>query len=159
VRLATHTHLLPGRSTDDAAARRTLRDQIARLDDELGALATPMPTPTGADPGASVLSIADLERVRDTLADRAAARRRELDAQGLREEEARRAREELLLDPARHRFARITNAQVGECGCRDWHVRPRFGLLGMLAGWWRVVISSGCPLAGAPRRRRSTLGW
>ena len=23
---------------------------------------------------------------------------------------------------------------------------PRFGLLGMLAGWWRVVVSSGCPL-------------
>ena len=35
---------------------------------------------------------------------------------------------------------------IGEPGCRDWHVRPRFGLLGMLAGWWRVVVSSGCPL-------------
>jgi hypothetical protein len=40
----------------------------------------------------------------------------------------------------------VTNADVGEPGCRDWHVRPRFGLLGMLAGWWRVVVSSGCPL-------------
>ena len=54
----------------------------------------------------------------------------------------------MLLDPARHRFARVTNADVGEPGCRDWHVRPRFGLLGMLAGWWRVVVSSGCPLPG-----------
>jgi hypothetical protein len=26
-------------------------------------------------------------------------------------------------------------------------VRPRLGLIGMLMGWWRVVISSGCPLA------------
>jgi hypothetical protein len=98
-----------------------------------------------------LLGLADLERTRDALAERAAARRRELDAQGLREEESRRAREELLLDPARHRFARVTNAEVGEAGCRDWHVRPRFGLLGMLAGWWRVVISSGCPLPRGAR--------
>jgi hypothetical protein len=148
VRLAVHTHLLPAPSTDDAAARRTLRDQIARLEDELGALETPMPAPVEHGRGAALLSLADLERARDALADRAAARRRELDAEGLRQEEARRAREELLLDPVRHRFARVTNAEVGECGCRDWHVRPRFGLLGMLAGWWRVVISSGCPLPG-----------
>jgi hypothetical protein len=26
-------------------------------------------------------------------------------------------------------------------------VRPRWGVLGMLMNWWRVVISSGCPLA------------
>jgi hypothetical protein len=28
-----------------------------------------------------------------------------------------------------------------------WHVRPRLGLVGMLAGWWQVKLSSGCPLA------------
>jgi hypothetical protein len=110
-----------------------------------------MPAPIERVHGASLLGLADLERTRDALAERAAARRRELDAQGLREEESRRAREELLLDPARHRFARVTNAEVGEAGCRDWHVRPRFGLLGMLAGWWRVVISSGCPLPRGAR--------
>jgi hypothetical protein len=26
-------------------------------------------------------------------------------------------------------------------------VRPRLGLIGMLAGWWHVKLSSGCPLA------------
>ena len=36
---------------------------------------------------------------------------------------------------------------IGEPGCKHWHVRPRFGLVGMLMNWWRVVISSGCPLA------------
>jgi hypothetical protein len=152
------TPLAPSPLVDEAAARRMLRDQIARLDDELGALGAALPVPIDGGRGASVLGLADLERTRDRLAAHAAARRKELDAQGLREEEFRRAREELLLDPARHRFARITNAQVGECGCRDWHVRPRFGLLGMLAGWWRVVISSGCPLPRA-LRRPDTLRW
>jgi hypothetical protein len=33
--------------------------------------------------------------------------------------------------------------------CRTWHVRPRFGVIGMLAGWWHVKLSSGCPLAAA----------
>ncbi|MEA2440352.1 MAG: hypothetical protein QOH76_1776 [Thermoleophilaceae bacterium] len=158
MRLAIHTHLLPAPSTDDAAARRTLRDQVARLDGELAALGTPMPAPIDGGAGANLISLAELERTRDRLADLAADRRRELDAQGLHQEEARRAREELLLDPARHRFARVTNEDVGERGCRDWHVRPRFGLLGMLAGWWRVVISSGCPLPvalAAPTPARS----
>jgi hypothetical protein len=149
-----HTPLLPPPFViDDAAARRTLRDQIARLDGELGALGGRLPAPaTGTGPGAIFLGLAELERIRDGLAAQAASVRKELDARGAREEEARRAREELLLDPTAHPFARVTNAEVGECGCRDWHVRPRFGLLGMLAGWWRVVVSSGCPLARAPRR-------
>ncbi len=42
-------------------------------------------------------------------------------------------------------------AEVDEAAARrslrHWHVRPRYGLLGMLMGWWRVKISSGCPLA------------
>jgi hypothetical protein len=160
-----------------AAARRALRDQIARLDGELSDLALSMwphtlPEP-GDDAGASrvrtldgstVLSLGQLERARDELAARLSAGRRVLDELGAQQEAMRRAREELLAEPQRHRFARVTNADVGEAGCRDWHVRPRFGLIGMLAGWWRVVISSGCPLAVAPggrpqRRRVATFGW
>jgi hypothetical protein len=143
------TQLLPAPAVDEAAARRSLRDQNARLDGELAALGAPLAAPiAGAGRGATVLGLAELERTRDTLAARAAAVRQQLDALGERQEIARRAREEMLLEPQRHRLARITNADVGEPGCRDWHVRPRFGLLGMLAGWWRVVVSSGCPLPG-----------
>jgi hypothetical protein len=142
------TPLLEPFVVDDAAARRTLREQIARLDEELGALGAELPAPAEAR-GARVLGLAELERTRDGLAARAAEFRKELDARGLREEEARRAREEMLLDPAAHPFARVKTEEVGEGGCCDWHVRPRFGLLGMLAGWWRVVVSSGCPLAAA----------
>jgi hypothetical protein len=37
---------------------------------------------------------------------------------------------------------------VGEPGCKHWHSTPKWGPIGMLLGWWRVKISSGCPLAG-----------
>jgi hypothetical protein len=137
---------------DDAAARRTLREQIARLDEELSALGAPMPAPAPRRRGAGLLGLAELERIRDSLAARAADVRAELDERGRAQEELRRSREELLLDPAAHPFSRVKNEDVGEPGCCDWHVRPRFGLLGMLAGWWRVVVSSGCPLSIARTR-------
>jgi hypothetical protein len=153
--LTIDTRLLPPPLADEGAARRALRDQIARLDGELAALGEPLPPPRPDGAGAALQSLEALELQRDALAASAAARRQELDAQGERQELARRAREEMLLEPQKHRLARITNADVGEPGCRDWHVRPRFGLIGMLAGWWRVVVSSGCPLAEALRRPRS----
>jgi hypothetical protein len=144
-----HSLLLEPVVVDDAPARRTLREQIERLDDELSALGAPMPAPVARSRGAGLLGLAELERIRDSLAARAADVRAELDERGRVQEELRRSREELLLDPAAHPFARVKNEDVGERGCCDWHVRPRFGLLGMLAGWWRVVVSSGCPLATA----------
>ena len=137
---------------DDAAARRALRQQIARLDDEVGALGAPLPAPLAGGRGAGLVGIAALERTRDSLASRAADIRAVLDERGRVEEELRRAREEMLADPVAHPFARVSNEDVGEPGCCDWHVRPRFGLLGMLAGWWRVVVSSGCPLSLARLR-------
>jgi hypothetical protein len=97
---------------------------------------------------ARLLTLAELERTRDALAAQAATIRRALDERGRAEEHARRAREEMLVDPAAFPFVRISNEDVGEPGCRHWHALPRFGLLGMLAGWWRVRISSGCPLPG-----------
>src|SRR3954465_11923420 len=136
---------------DEAAARRALRDQIARLDGELADLGRPYGAVTRSRRGAALVSLAELERTRDALAAAASDERRRLDELGRDQEEMGRAREELLIGPARPRFARVTNGEVGEPGCRDWHVRPRFGLLGMLAGWWRVVISSGCPLPRAAR--------
>src|SRR4051812_10658536 len=141
----------PGAVADEALARRALRDQIARLDGELAALGEMLPPPLTTTSGAALQSLAALERERDALAARAAARRKKLDADGERQELARRAREEMLIEPEKYRLARVTNADVGEPGCRDWPVRPRFGLLGMLAGWWGVVVSSGCPLARGPR--------
>jgi hypothetical protein len=56
-----------------------------------------------------------------------------------------RLREEMLLDPAAHRWEIVRNDDVGARGCGDWHVRPRYGPIGVLMKWWRVVVSSGCP--------------
>src|SRR5215213_2248704 len=84
---------VPGVEVDERAVRRTLREQIARLENELGTLFCStyprkgfewdVPSPRR---GPRLLSTGELER-------------------------------------------------------------PRYGLLGMLMNWWRVRISSGCPLA------------
>ena len=53
-------------------------------------------------------------------------------------------------EPEKHKWMRIGNEDIGEPGCKYWEVRPRLGVIGMLMNWWRVKISSGCPLAGPP---------
>ena len=73
--------------------------------------------------------------------------RQELDERGRAEEEARCLREEMLLDPDRFRYVRVSNADCGEPGCAVWQARPSFGVLGRLMNWWRVHVSGGCPLA------------
>ena len=136
---------------DEAPARRSLRRQIARLEAELGGLVVSSwprevrSAPPARTGGARLLDVAGLERRRDGLAERLGALRRALDERGREQEGYRRLREEMLLEPELHTWARVSNADVGEPGCKDWHVRPRFGLLGMLMRWWRVHISSGCP--------------
>ena len=59
--------------------------------------------------------------------------------------------ERMLLAPGKHRFETVSNKQLGEGGCGVWQVRPRLGLVGMLAGWGHVKLSSGCPLATTRR--------
>ncbi len=56
----------------------------------------------------------------------------------------------MLVAPQEHKWVRVSNEDLGEPGCRHYHARPRLGIVGMLLGWWRVRISSGCPLATAP---------
>ena len=143
---------LPVRTgTDDAAARRSLRDQIARLERDLSALfasAYPrrglewaVPSPGGP----RLLDVEALEALRDELAVRVEDTRRMLRERGYVEERNRKRIEEMIADPARFKWVRISNADIGEPGCKFWHSRPRLGPIGMLMGWWRVKISSGCP--------------
>jgi hypothetical protein len=138
---------------DERAARRTLRDQIARLEEELAQLFCSIWPRKGFSlavagrGGPRLLSLAELEELRDELAAAVQHARRALSDRTYREEQYRRLIEEMLLDPAAHKWVRVRNEDIGEPGCKSWHVRPRFSLIGMLMGWWRVVISSGCPLA------------
>jgi hypothetical protein len=108
-----------------------------------------MPHPTVATRGGGprLLSLAELEELRDELAGRISDARRALSDRTWVEDRNRCLIEEMMLAPERHKWRRVSAEDIGEPGCKHWHVRPRFGLVGMLMNWWRVVISSGCPLA------------
>jgi hypothetical protein len=136
---------------DEAAARRTLRTQIARLEQELASLfASAYPRrglewKVGAAGGPRLLGVAELEELRDALAARVEDARRSLRERGYVERKNRERIEAMLAEPARFKWVRVSNEDIGEPGCKFWHSRPRLGLVGMLMGWWRVRISSGCP--------------
>ena len=148
----------------ERAARVSLRAQIARLEREHSAIVaerfphicpSPIAMPAGREHGPALLDLGELERVRDRLAGAV----QELRARALeRLEHERRAREQLQrmrLEPGRYKFARLPVRDLGEGVCGVWEVRPRLGLIGMLAGWWELKLSSGCPL---PRGLRSMRG-
>ena len=136
---------------DEAPARQSLRDQIAKLERELAALFAAAYPRRGLDwqvaapGGPRLLGVRDLEALRDDLAGRVEDTRRTLRDRGYVEHKNRARIEALIADPARFKWVRISNDDIGEPGCKFWHSRPRFGIVGMLMGWWRVRISSGCP--------------
>jgi hypothetical protein len=147
------TSTLPLRTdVDEAAARRSLRRQIARLERELAALFTSAhPRQKGLEWGVQgpggprLLDIGALEAVRDDLAARIEDTRGTLTDRTRVERRNRERIDEMVAAPDRFKWVRISNEDVGEPGCKHWHSRPRLGLIGMLMGWWRVKISSGCP--------------
>jgi hypothetical protein len=106
-----------------------------------------------AQAGPRLLDLGGLERTRDALAERLSQARAVLAERAEREEASRLLIEDMLLEPGSYRWVRVSNADIGERGCRHWHVRPRRGIIGMLMGWWQVKISSGCPLAEGSRLR------
>jgi hypothetical protein len=136
---------------DQSAARRSLREQIARLERELGALFADSYPRRGLEwrvrspGGPRVLGVGELEELRDGLAIRLEDARRTLSERGYVERKNVARIEEMLAEPERFKWVRISNEDIGEPGCKYWHSRPRLGLVGMLLGWWRVKISSGCP--------------
>jgi hypothetical protein len=147
---------LPGTSVvevDERAARRSLREQIAKLERDLGqAFASAYPRQgfewsVAGRSGPRLLALGELERVRDELADRLRTVRGDLAERTAREEENRRLIERMMLDPKSYKYVRVSREDIGERGCGHWHVRPRLGIIGMLMGWWQVKLSSGCPLA------------
>lgn len=146
-----------GAPPGEQGARRTLRRQIARLEAELGAAVVAAyparlepPAPARPAGGPRLLPLGALERVRDELADRVAAARGDLAHRAEAQEQARLLLERMLLEPARHKWVRVSREDLGLPGCGHWHVRPRLGIVGMMMGWWQVKVSSGCPLSRGP---------
>jgi hypothetical protein len=138
-------------------ARTDLRAQIARLERELAhvaAAAYPRLDMSPVTPymrrGPRVLALGELEQVRDALADRLSSLRTAALVQAEEQADAREELERMLADPPGHPGRRMTNAQLGLPGCTVYEVVPRFGVLGRLASWWQVKVSSGCPLAWGP---------
>ncbi len=140
---------------DERLARAELRRQIGRLERELAGLfgeafGRVEVTPAGraADAAPRALDLGGLEGVRDSLATRVAEARRALLDRTEVETQNRELLRQMLAKPDEYRWVRISRLDVGEPGCGGWHSCPRFGMLGMLMGWWRVKVSSGCPLSG-----------
>ena len=140
---------------DERLARAELRRQIGRLEHELSRLRAEAFPRLDIDAEVSggfgeprVAGLEELERVRDALAERIGRARTALTERQDLETRNRELLERMLDAPAEHKWMRISRADVGEPGCGHWHSRPRLGPIGLLRGWWRVKVSSGCPLSG-----------
>ena len=152
--LVPATGLVPDVEVDERAARRTLREQIARLERQLGDVlvsgfphvAIDVRVPSAAR-GPWLLSLAELEDQRDALQDKLREARRALEARGAQVEANRVLLERMLADPKAYKFTRLHRVDVDMGGCGAYQVRPRLGIVGMFMGWWQVKLSSGCPLA------------
>jgi hypothetical protein len=144
-----------GVAVDEREARLQLRRQIGRLEAELAGLFgeafghTEVPHRIDSLTAVPrVLDLGELEAVRDRLADRVAEARQALVERRRVEDENRELVERMLAAPQDYKWVRVSRQDLGLHGCGHWHSRPRLGPIGMLMGWWRVKISSGCPLAG-----------
>jgi hypothetical protein len=142
-------------AVDERLARAELRRQVGRLERQLAALFAEAFGRVEIDHRVQALSAAPrvldlggLERMRDELAERVATAREQLARRAEVEAANRELLQALIASPADYKWVWISRADVGEPGCGGWHSRPRLGPIGMLMGWWRVKVSSGCPLAG-----------
>jgi hypothetical protein len=152
----------------ERAARVSLRTQIARLERELAAIVADgfphiSPSARTVEPanmglgfggrssvGPRLLDLAELEQLRDSLVRRVQEQRVRVVERTEHERRAQEQLEAMRLEPGRYKWARLPVRDLGQGICGVWEVRPRLGLIGMLAGWWQLKLSSGCPL---PRGR------
>jgi DNA-binding transcriptional regulator YhcF (GntR family) len=147
----------PDTDGDERLGRRELRRQIARLEAQLASYPADArrpgePTHPLLRPKEHVADMAELEATRDELMERLRRAREAAERRGDRERRARARLEEMVSDPAAHKWEKVSKQDLGEPGCASVEVQPRWGPVGALMNWWRVKVSSGCPLA-VPRRR------
>jgi len=140
---------------DELGARAELRRQVGHLERELAGLFAEAfgrveldhrVAPFTMEP--RILDLGELERLRDELSDRVGEARIALRERARVETDNRELLRKMLAAPENFKWVQVSRADIGEPGCGHWHSRPRLGPIGMLMGWWRVKVSSGCPLAG-----------
>jgi len=142
----------PDTEVDERLGRRELRRQIARLEAQLApypaeARRPGEPTHPLLRPKEHVPNMAELEAIRDDLVERLKRARGLAERRGERQHRARAHLEEMVSDPNVHKWETVSKQDLGEPGCGSLEVQPRWGPVGALMNWWRVKISSGCPLA------------
>src|SRR4051794_14211451 len=142
---------------DEREARADLRRQIAAMELALARLFGSAFPRQGIDfsvsgmGGPRLLSVDELEKVRDGLAARIQEVKAALHDYAVVEESNRELIEQMTADPASYAWVRVYNEDIGEPGCKNWHAKPKWGVLGMLLGWWRVEVPSGWPLGEGVR--------
>lgn len=138
---------------DELPVRGELRRQIGRLEAELAHFWQDLPADERglaaprSDPHLS--NAAELELVRDELMKQLRKARALTAKRAAREFRSRERLEAMTAEPAAHRWESVSDAEMGEPGCRTYRVAPRLGPLGALMSWWQVKVSGGCPLAAA----------
>jgi DNA-binding transcriptional regulator YhcF (GntR family) len=140
----------PAVTSDTRAIRRTLREQIARLEAELASYHEELPRqepPSGRGEAAHIAGVAELEATRDALLARLAEARGEAERRDRRRAGARARLDAMVAEPAARKWDAVSAPELGEPGCATYSVAPAAGPLGALMRWWRVKVSSGCPLA------------
>jgi DNA-binding transcriptional regulator YhcF (GntR family) len=145
---------------DERLGRQELRRQIARLEAELASYPADSrkpgePTHPLLRPKGHVPDMAELEQIRDDLIERLNRARAAAERRGDRQRRARTRREEMTANPAAHKWETVASGEMGEPGCATWEVQPKWGPVGALMNWWRVKVSSGCPL---PAPREAAIG-
>ncbi|HEX4838147.1 MAG TPA: hypothetical protein VFV03_06460, partial [Solirubrobacteraceae bacterium] len=117
---------------DERAAREALRAQVGKLERELSGLVAhsfPHISPRDCDgetfSGPRLLTLAELERLRDRLALRVGEVRGQVAERAALERRSRALLERMKLEPGRYKFVRLSVADLGEGHCGVWEVRPR----------------------------------
>jgi DNA-binding transcriptional regulator YhcF (GntR family) len=144
---------IPDVQTDERLGRRELRRQIARLEAQLASYPGDSrkpgePTHPLLRPKGHVPDMAELEQIRDDLIERLNRARAAAERRGDVQRRARAKLEEMAADPAAHKWETVASEDLGEPGCGTFEVQPKWGPVGALMNWWRVKVSSGCPLRG-----------
>jgi DNA-binding transcriptional regulator YhcF (GntR family) len=158
--LPAPTTEIPEVTGDERLGRRELRRQIARLEAQLASYPADSrkpgePTHPLLRPKGHVADMAELEEIRDDLIERLKRARAAAERRGASQRRARGRLEDMTADPAAHRWETVASDELGEPGCGTWEVQPKWGPIGALMNWWRVKVSSGCPL---PAPREAAIG-